>query len=105
MIHKPSEKEEEYFIRKEVERLKKLREEAAREMAAEEIERNKELHFMHCPKCGMELNEITYRGVEVDSCFTCGGMYFDAGEVEKILEFKEPGALDKFAAMILGREA
>ena len=39
---------------------------------------------MRCPKCGMELQTIEYRAVAIDKCFSCGGLYLDDGELEKI---------------------
>ncbi|MCH9683390.1 MAG: zf-TFIIB domain-containing protein [Deltaproteobacteria bacterium] len=39
---------------------------------------------MRCPKCGMPLDEITFRGVKVDKCFGCGGVYLDDGELEEL---------------------
>ncbi|MCP4899093.1 MAG: hypothetical protein GY906_19160 [bacterium] len=105
MINKPSEKEEEYFVQQELMRLKKLRDAAALETASEEREEAKKRHYMRCPKCGGHLEAIHYRDVEVDSCLSCSGMYLDAGEIEKILAFKEAGAFNKFAAMLLGKES
>ena len=78
--------EEEYFAREEALKLKKLREEAAAKMAEGEKAKLRELHHMHCPKCGMELHEVDFQGVKIDKCFACGGTFFDAGEVEKLLE-------------------
>ncbi len=82
MAQKPSEKEEEYFVRMEFERNKKLEEEKHEKLGAEEKKRLKELHYMRCPKCGMELIEINYRGIHADKCSECGGMWLDAGEFE-----------------------
>lgn len=104
MINKPSEKEEEYFKRQELERLRKLREEAAAATAAAEQDRLKKLHYMRCPKCGMELAEVTFRGVAVDACFACGGMYLDAGEIDKILAHKEPGLMSRMVGTLFGRD-
>ncbi len=104
MIQKPSEKEEEYFKRQELERLRKMREEAAAQTANAERERLKQLHFMRCPKCGMELAEVAYRGVAVDVCFACGGMYLDAGEIDKVLEYKEPGLMGRMVSTLFGRD-
>jgi len=87
----PSEKEEEYFLRQEMERLRKLREEHARQQAAEERARLKELHFMHCTKCGQRMETTTLSGVEVEICPDCGGLYLDAGELEKLLDSKRQG--------------
>lgn len=44
----------------------------------------RKLHFMHCPKCGLKLEEITFRGVRVDKCFACGGVFLDDGELEDL---------------------
>ena len=92
---KPSSTEEEYFARENAEKLRKLSIEKARALQAEEREKLKQLHWMHCPKCGMELQEIQFRGVEIDRCFNCGVTVFDAGELEKIgvEDDKERGAV------------
>jgi hypothetical protein len=94
MVWKPSEKEEEHFARLEFERKKKLEEERHKKLAEEEKKRLKELHYMKCPKCGMELIEIDYKGVKVDKCSECEGVWLDAGELEAISKF-EKTSLDK----------
>ena len=99
---KASSKEEEYHLRQEAEKLKARAEQLRRETEQAEREELKQLHWMRCPKCGMELAEIAYRGVRVDACFACGGMYLDYGEVEKILEFKEPGTMRKMMSALFG---
>ena len=63
MVGKSSEREEEYFARMEFERKKKTEEEKQKKMAEREKKRLKELHSMRCPKCGMELIEIDYKGI------------------------------------------
>jgi hypothetical protein len=102
---KPSESEEEYFKRTELERLRQQREEATQRMAEEERQRMRELHWMHCPKCGLELSEIDYHGIFVDACFGCNGMFFDGGEVEKLLGGKEQeGVLGRMVSTLFGRK-
>jgi hypothetical protein len=91
---KPSDKEEEYFARLELERKKKIEAERHKQMAAEERRKLKDLHYMRCPKCGMELREIDYRGINVDKCFSCDGLWLDAGEMD-VLAKLEKSALDK----------
>lgn len=81
---KPSNSEEEYFVRQEVERRKKWAAENTAKMAAEEKERLKQLHFMKCPSCGMDLQEIELRGIKVDQCPACGGIFLDKGEVDQL---------------------
>lgn len=92
---KPSEKEEEYFVRIEAEKKKKLAEEKAKALALQDREELKKLHWMRCPKCGMELQTITYQSLEIDRCFNCNGTWLDKGELEKIVstEDKNRGAL------------
>ncbi|PKN29105.1 MAG: hypothetical protein CVU64_09845 [Deltaproteobacteria bacterium HGW-Deltaproteobacteria-21] len=82
MPEKPSEKEEEYFARIEFEKKKKLEHEKHLKLAAEEKKRLKELHYMRCPKCGMELVEVHYKGIAVDKCSECEGVWLDYGEFE-----------------------
>ncbi len=87
---KPSGPEEEYFARQEMERRRKLAEERQASIAEEERQRQRTLHFMKCPKCGMQLEEIAFGDVHVDKCFNCEGMWLDKGELETI-RTKEAG--------------
>ncbi len=102
MIGTPSDKEEEYIKRQELEKIKRLREQCARETAEREKKDLKELHWMRCPKCGMELAEVEFRKVVVDACFACGGMFLDKGEIENILAQEGTGTLRKIAAGLFG---
>jgi len=84
VTRKPNESEEEYFARVEAEKKKKLLEEERRKREAEERERLKQLHWMRCPKCGMELEEVVFKGVRVDRCKGCNGVWLDNGELEQL---------------------
>ncbi|MBK6916071.1 MAG: zf-TFIIB domain-containing protein [Deltaproteobacteria bacterium] len=55
---------------------------------------------MHCPKCGMELSEITFRGVKVDKCFACGGVWLDDGELEELAG--KPGFFEALRRLFAG---
>jgi hypothetical protein len=94
MTQKPSEKEEEYFARLEFERKKKIEAEKHQKLARDEMSRLKELHFMRCPKCGLELIEIDYKSIKVDKCSECDGIWLDAGELEAVSKLEKSG-LDK----------
>ena len=94
MPQKPSEKEDDYMARTEYERLKKFEEEKHVKLDAEEKKRLKELHNMRCPKCGMELIAIDYKGIEVDKCSECEGIWLDAGELEAVSKL-EKSSIDK----------
>jgi len=95
MVGKTSEKEEEYFARMEFERRRKIMEEGNKKTTEEGKRKLKELHYMRCPKCGMELIEIAYRGIKIDECSECKGIWLDAGELEVIAKLEKTG-LDKF---------
>ena len=91
---RPSEREEEYVARMEYDRLKKIKEEKHKKLKAEEKNELKELHFMRCPKCGMEMIEIDYKSIKVDKCSECEGIWLDAGELEAVAKLEKTG-LDK----------
>jgi Zn-finger nucleic acid-binding protein len=48
---------------------------------------------MNCAKCGTELQKKQVGGVDVDRCPACSGIFFDSGELEKILEAEDLEAL------------
>jgi predicted Zn-ribbon and HTH transcriptional regulator len=83
---KPSENEEEYFARMELERRKKWEVEQASKRTQEEKDKLKQLHWMKCPKCGSDLHTLQLKGLDVDRCPACNGTWFDAGEMEQLLE-------------------
>ncbi len=102
----PSENEERFFKEHELKlRMQRLQEEQ-RSMAESEKRRLKELHFMHCPKCGQKLVTEPYGKVEVDVCPSCKGMWLDASELEQIIEHSKASATFKrFLKTVLGRPA
>jgi uncharacterized protein len=92
---KPSKAEDEYFARQELERRKKWAQEQSAKMADDQKEQLKQLHWMKCPKCGMELKEIEVHGVKVDQCANCGGVFLDAGEMEQIEKHEQGGVMGR----------
>jgi Zn-finger nucleic acid-binding protein len=42
-----------------------------------------------CPKCGAQMSTADVGGVTIDRCPTCGGMWFDAMELDKVLASRE----------------
>jgi len=95
---KPTEHEDEFFARKDFEKKAKIEHEKHLQMKQEELERLKKLHYMRCPKCGLELIAINYKGMEIDKCSECHGVWLDQGEVERVIKNKETH-LDKLIAM------
>jgi hypothetical protein len=90
---KPSSTEEEYFVREDAEKKRKIALTVKKETEAAELRRLKELHFMRCPKCGLQLQEVKVLGVDADICFVCHGVFLDRGELETILKENKPGVM------------
>jgi hypothetical protein len=91
MPNKPSKNEQEYFITQEVARLKALREEHQRKLKDDERRKLREAHYLHCAKCGQKMETTTLANVEIEVCPDCGGIYLDAGELNKIVDEKTRG--------------
>lgn len=94
MIEKPSENENEYFARVEAQKRLEAQVKLASEVAIEEKQRLKQLHFMHCPKCGSDLHQETLEDVTVEICPGCRGIFLDDGELVKLTE-RPKGLLGK----------
>ena len=45
---------------------------------------------MICPRCRSEPIVVETEGVELDWCPSCGGVWFDAGEIEVLLACERP---------------
>lgn len=41
--------------------------------------------MMKCPKCNQPFVEVRKEGVMIDVCSSCGGVFLDNGELEKML--------------------
>lgn len=93
-----SSNEEEFIAKQEIEKKRRLQEKVQQEMLQTEKDRLKELHYMRCPKCGMQLEAIVFRGVTIDKCFSCEGVWLDNGELEQ-LAGKENKFFDYFGQL------
>ena len=96
---KPTTSESLHIARQEAEIMRRRAEERRAKMLAEERERERKLHYMKCPKCGMPLQEVEFADVHVDKCFSCGGMWLDEGEMDRIRE-KDAGFFDKLVGLL-----
>jgi len=90
---KPSQTEDEFFVKEDVEKKRKLARKVAKDLAASEKEKLRHLHFMHCPKCGMKMQEVRMRGMDVEVCFACGGIFLDKGEIDVIAAPQQKGIM------------
>ncbi len=57
---------------------------------------------MKCPVCRVPTYVVEYDEIELDLCPDCQGIWFDAGELELLLE---PGEADNLAAAVPNDEA
>lgn len=89
----PSSAEDEFFAREDAEKKRKLALAVKQETAAAERERLRALHHMRCPKCGLGLQEVAFRGVDADVCFSCGGVFLDRGEIDRIARPEQKGIM------------
>jgi rubrerythrin len=87
---KPSHEEEEFFARQDIEKRQELAEKIKADMQVAELEKLKQLHWHHCAKCGFEMHSVVYKGVTIEKCPNCNGIFLDSGELEQ-LAGKESG--------------
>jgi hypothetical protein len=80
--HKPSEKEDEFFIKMEKQKIERLRGDLDKKREEDAKVQRKETHWMKCPKCGADLEEINYQNVMIDTCKECKGIWLDHGELD-----------------------
>jgi len=81
----PSEQEDEYFARQEFERRRKALVEREPRAVDEERQRILAVARGRCPKCGAELVPVPYRGIELDKCSRCQGVWLDFGELDQVV--------------------
>jgi hypothetical protein len=101
MVEKPSENEQEYFARVEAQKRLEAQVKRTAELAADEKKRLKDLHYMHCPKCGSDLHQETLDGVSVEICPGCRGIFLDDGELAKLTE-RPKGLLNQVRGLFGG---
>lgn len=97
-VEKPSRNEEEYFAKREAELIKAGRESAAQ--TAKLAERAS--HHMKCPKCGADLVTEDNRGIQVDRCPECHGVWFDADEADGLLKRESAGLVSILKSIVRG---
>ena len=101
---KPSKTEDEYFAKEEVEKAKRLKEKLRHETEKEERERVKTTCYMKCPKCGGDLNEVVFRGIRIDRCSNCGGVWLDSGELEKLAGTEDGSVVSDILSLFGGKK-
>lgn len=52
------------------------------ENVVSDVEVVKVLYFYKCGKCGLDMDIMFFKGVEIEKCLGCGVVLFDFGEFE-----------------------
>lgn len=101
---KPTKTEDEYFAKEEAEKAKRIKDKRSREAELEERERIKAVCYMKCPKCGGSLNEVTFRGIRIDRCSNCSGVWLDEGELEKLAGAEDHSVVGDVLSLFVGKK-
>jgi ribosomal protein L37AE/L43A len=88
-------REDQYFAERDRELIKKLRQE--KDEAVEAVQR--ETSLGRCPRCGAKLVERRVRGLAVDDCPSCGGIWLDRGEFEELARQEKGGWLGRLLGL------
>jgi len=72
-------------MRLEFERRRNVLNEREGQAAQEERQRILAVARGRCPKCAGELVPVRYRGVELDKCSRCQGVWLDFGELDQVV--------------------
>ena len=88
--------EDAYFHQQDRKLLEKLRAKADHQRKEKERQQRKQTHWMKCPKCGHDLEEVLLGEVKVDRCGDCGGIYLDAGEMDILLAANKGSIMERW---------
>lgn len=80
--------EDDYFARKNRELMARLKEQIGDAEAEKAEQALRDVHYMHCPKCGNALKEEVFQSIKIDRCTVCAGVWLDNGELEQISKSK-----------------
>lgn len=86
-------KENEYFAAEDVEKLRRLATHEKHVLEAEQQKALKQLHYMHCPNCGMKMKKVREGKVEVLACFSCGGAFLEKSDIGIIAAPQQKGIM------------
>jgi len=81
--------ENEYFHRQEQKKLEKIK-------AEERTEKARHYCRNRCPKCGEVIVAMTFRGVPLDRCPGCGGVWLGPKDLEILAEKDHRTWFDKW---------
>lgn len=94
--------EDEFIAKEEAEKTKRLKELMKEQLSTQQREETKARCYMKCPKCGADLNEVTFRGIKIDRCLNCDGVWLDEGELAKLAGDEESSTIGNILHIITG---
>lgn len=83
-MKKPPRPESSYFKKQDFVKKQKIAEHKRKILAKEEHERLKQVHWRRCGNCGLELEEISFKGESIHKCFNCGSVLLLPGTMKKL---------------------
>ncbi len=95
--------EDEFIAKEQAEKTKRLKDQLKEQRLEQEREQTKALCYMKCPKCGSDLNEVTFRGIKIDRCLNCDGVWLDEGELEKLAGDEDSSTIGNIIGIITGK--
>lgn len=90
---KPSQTEDEYFVREDAEHLRKLHYEELARLAAHEREELRKLHMGRCSNCGSLMVPEQAGELRILHCPACGGAFLDKRAWGYLHSHAEPHAV------------
>jgi hypothetical protein len=90
--------EDRYFAERDRQLIAKRKAQMAQEAEAGQSE---SVH-MRCPKCDEPLSPDTLRGIHVEVCATCHGIWLESGDLEQLVRRPESGWLTRYLGRIRG---
>ena len=88
-------KEDIYFAERNRELIEKLKEQLKKV--------DKQESKIYCPKCSGLLGGYTFRGIALDRCQNCGGIWMDKGELEGVIRKITRGPLGEWIAKLTSK--
>ena len=96
--------EDKYFREENAAKLEALKQKLGVEKSGTDAEALKELHHLHCGKCGTKMDTQLFKGVEIEVCPNCGAVLLDPGELQHLVGEDESSGLS-FLAQFFGRDS
>ena len=81
--------ENQYFYKEEQEKIEKLRQETREQLIRSHCHNR-------CPKCGDEIQPMTFRDVPLDKCPGCGGIWLGPKDLKTLAEKDHRTWFDKW---------